>query len=154
MRLRSDPGTYALLLHAPRACSVEVGALGTLAVQPGPHVYVGSALGSGGVRARVRRHARSEKSLHWHIDYVRAVMRLDAVWVTYDAARRECDWATEVRALPEAMVPLDGLGASDCSCSAHLVRLASRSAPARVAQSLRQSAPAHPPVHRIRPPSP
>lgn len=122
--LRAAPGSYALVLRASRSATVEVGALGTLDVVPGTYVYAGSAFGSGGVRARVRRHARSAdaKTLHWHVDFVRAATALDRVWVTYDAVRRECDWARLLRALPGATTPLDGFGASDCACTTHLVR--------------------------------
>lgn len=118
------PGTYALLLRADKAEELEVGALGEMTVRPGAYVYVGSAFGPGGLRARVGRHARGDGALHWHVDYLRAATALEAVWYTHDAERRECTWAAVLRALPGASVPLDGFGASDCNCPAHLVRFA------------------------------
>ena len=51
------PGTYALLLRASKEQTIEVGALGAMPVRPGMYVYVGSAFGSGGLQARVGRHA-------------------------------------------------------------------------------------------------
>ncbi len=36
----------------------------------GVYVYVGSAMGAGGLRARVKRHLSSSKKIHWHIDLV------------------------------------------------------------------------------------
>ena len=119
------PGTYALLLRATEKQGIEVGALGSMTVRPGVYVYLGSAFGPGGLRARVRRHGRGDGALHWHVDYLRAVTTLDAVWYTHDPERRECAWAEALRRLPGATVPLDGFGASDCSCSAHLVRFKS-----------------------------
>lgn len=118
------PGTYALLLCADDETAIEVGALGAMRVRPGVYVYVGSAFGPGGLRARVRRHIRGDGALHWHVDYLRAVTTLDAVWYTHDTQRRECTWAQILRSLPNATVPLDGFGASDCNCSAHLIRCA------------------------------
>lgn len=123
--MRADPGTYALLLRAEDEQAIEVGALGEMAVRPGVYVYVGSAFGPGGLRARVDRHVRGGGALHWHVDSLRAVTRLDAVWYTHDAERRECIWAEILRSLPEATVPLDGFGASDCNCPSHLVRFGS-----------------------------
>jgi Uri superfamily endonuclease len=123
--MTADPGTYALLLRADTEQDVEVGALGVMTVKPGTYVYVGSALGPGGLRARVERHVRGDGALHWHVDYLRAVTTLEAVWYTHDPERRECIWAEVLRSLPGATVPLDGFGASDCNCSAHLVRMKS-----------------------------
>jgi Uri superfamily endonuclease len=118
------PGTYALLLRSEEPREIEVGALGSMTVRPGAYVYVGSAFGPGGLRARVERHARGDGALHWHIDYLRAVTTLDAVWYTHDPERRECLWAEVLRSLPSATVPLDDFGASDCTCPAHLARFA------------------------------
>ena len=78
--LPSQPGTYALLLEATAMQEVPIGKLGVLHMLPGIYVYVGSALGPGGLAARVGRHALREKTLHWHIDYLRAETRLLAVW--------------------------------------------------------------------------
>jgi len=118
------PGTYALLLRGEENQEIEVGALGTMTVRSGTYVYVGSAFGPGGLRARVERHVRGDGTLHWHVDYLRAVTTLEAVWYTHDPERRECTWAEVLQSLPDASVPLDGFGASDCNCSAHLVRIA------------------------------
>jgi Uri superfamily endonuclease len=144
--LRSAPGTYALVLRAEARATLAVGRLGTLGVAPGAYVYAGSALGPGGVAARVRRHARADGARHWHVDYLRRATTLDAAWVTYDAARRECAWATALRALPGATLPLAGFGASDCACPAHLVRFPA--APPLAAFRAALDA-AHPPVERV-----
>lgn len=117
-------GTYALLLRSEETQEIKVGALGMMTVRSGMYVYVGSAFGPGGLQARVARHVRGDGALHWHIDYLRAVTTLDAVWYTHDPQRRECTWADILRSLPDAAVSVDGFGASDCSCQAHLVRVA------------------------------
>jgi len=149
--LQNRPGTYVLWLRADRAQSVEVGRLGTLAVQPGVYGYVGSAFGPGGVGARVRRHVRREdKTLHWHIDYLRAVTGLEAVWLTYDDVRRECTWAPLLHTLSAEGPPLDGFGASDCDCPSHLVRFTTRPSPAAFRERLRATTDAHAPIHDLR----
>lgn len=109
-----------MLLRASSAQSVEVGALGALSVRPGWYVYVGSAFGAGGVRARVERHVRGDGARHWHIDHLRAVTTLEAVWYTHDEQRRECAWAGCLAGRVGARVPMAGFGASDCDCDAHL----------------------------------
>jgi len=117
------PGTYALLLRGDENQEIEVGALGSRTVHPGTYIYVGSAFGPGGLQARVGRHVRGDGALHWHVDYLRAVTRLHAVWYTHDPERRECTWADVFRSFPDATVPIDGFGASDCNCPTHLVRI-------------------------------
>jgi Uri superfamily endonuclease len=114
------PGTYALVLRISRRLELRIGALGRLAVRPGLYVYVGSALGSSGLVARVGRHYRRDKRLRWHIDYVTTVATLDEVWYTVDKARRECQWAEALQQIRGATVPLDGFGSSDCRCRSHL----------------------------------
>jgi len=86
---------------------------------------VGSALGPGGLAARVAHHARRSTSPHWHVDYLRRRAELVAVWHRAGAVRREHEWAAALMRLPGATVPVASFGASDCRCPAHLVRMAS-----------------------------
>ncbi len=118
--LPSQPGTYALLLEATTIQDVQIGKLGVLHMLPGIYVYVGSALGPGGLAARVERHALREKVLHWHIDYLRAETRLLAVWYARGAKHGECHWSRIVGGAAGAQIPLDGFGSSDCRCRSHL----------------------------------
>ncbi len=145
------PGTYALLLQNEERQEIEVGALGAMTVRPGVYVYVGSAFGPGGLRARVGRHARGDGALHWHVDYLRAATALEAVWYTHDPERRECTWAAVLRALPGASVPVDGFGASDCTCPAHLVRFEAAPSVSTFRTRLRGECPDHETISRFEP---
>jgi Uri superfamily endonuclease len=147
--MTSDPGTYALLLRADTEQEIEVGALGVMPVEPGTYVYAGSAFGPGGLRARVGRHVRGDGALHWHVDYLRAVTTLETVWYTHDPNRRECTWARVLRSLPDATVPLDGFGASDCNCPAHLVRMTSTPALSTFRTRIHEQRPDPAAVNRI-----
>jgi Uri superfamily endonuclease len=119
--LPDAPGTYGLALRLPQATSITVGALGRWCFPAGMYVYVGSAWGPGGLGARLRRHLREEKRLHWHVDYLRAVSRPVGVWLAPDR-RVECAWAQTVQLAPGARVIAPGFGSSDCGCSTHLVQ--------------------------------
>ena len=94
--LPSLPGTYALVLRFSKRLEIVVGRLGVLEAQPGYYVYVGSALGPGGLAARVGRHLCSEKTLRWHIDYLRAEAQVEEVWYATGKSNRECRWARRV----------------------------------------------------------
>lgn len=115
-----NQGTYALVCRASRAAEIAVGRLGVLPVRRGYYVYVGSAFGPGGVRARVARHLSGGRRLHWHVDYLRPALRIEEVWYSHDPARREHQWIGLLREAMGASLPLRRFGASDCRCEAHL----------------------------------
>lgn len=116
----SAPGTYVLWLRLEQDREVRVGQLGRFHFPAGVYGYVGSALGPGGIAARVARHLRCRKSLHWHVDYLRAEAQPARVWWTSGDQRRECAWSTALAQLPGAASLAPGFGASDCGCSTHL----------------------------------
>ncbi len=60
-------GTYALFVRVIDPATIEVGRLRIL-LSPGVYVYVGSAGGPGGLKARIVRHFKRYKKIHWHID--------------------------------------------------------------------------------------
>ncbi len=106
-------GTYVLLLESCTLGELAVGRLGTLALEPGCYLYVGSAFGPGGIAARVGRHARAEKPARWHIDYLRERTRLVSVWYQCGEVHREAQWAEVLAGMRGLKVPLPGFGASD-----------------------------------------
>ena len=120
-------GTYSLVIEVPRTIELSVGALGRRELSAGWYAYTGSALGAGGF-SRVDRHrgvAAGERDVrHWHVDYL---LGHDAATIE-DVVRApgrdaECEVA---EALPEG--PVEGFGASDCDCTAHLAYAESREA--------------------------
>jgi Uri superfamily endonuclease len=117
----SSPGTYALLLRSATDLEIRIGRLGNLQIQAGYYVYIGSALGPGGVRARLVHHMRLTESPHWHIDYLRRETALEAVWFRYSRKSLECRWAKRFAAMPSASMPMVGFGSSDCNCESHLL---------------------------------
>jgi Uri superfamily endonuclease len=119
-------GTYALLLLCQRSRRVDIGKLGARSILLGWYVYVGSAFGPGGLRARCRRHLRSPQRRHWHIDYLRPVTSVQAIWFTSDPVPREHQWAGIIGDLEGASAPILHFGSSDCSCPSHLFRFSPR----------------------------
>jgi len=111
-------GTYVLILDVARDCEIRVGALGPITFRAGHYAYVGSAMG--GLRARLARHLRENKRMHWHIDYVLARARIREIWYRASEERRECAWAAAMGAYPDAEPHDAAIGASDCGCHTHL----------------------------------
>lgn len=121
-----ERGTYALLLQSTHRQSLGVGRLGILDVRPGYYVYIGSAFGPGGLRARVTRHVSTAKRKRWHIDYLLDVAKPIEMWYTVGTEKQEHTWAKAIARLPGASVPMQGFGASDCCCKSHLFYFAER----------------------------
>jgi Uri superfamily endonuclease len=124
--MTAESGAYALVLFCSHDEQVQIGKLGPLQLRRGFYVYVGSALGPGGVRARVAHHQKLSPRPHWHIDYLRPRTRLDRIWYSHGRVCREHQWARVIRALRGASVPIAGFGSSDCRCKTHLFFFARR----------------------------
>ena len=134
--MKAKPGTYAVVFECQRKAIVQVGRLGSLEVRPGVYLYVGSAFGPGGVRARVLRHCRRDKPKHWHIDYLAEALEPLSVFVSYTGERLEHRWADAVGELP-GVSSVKGFGCSDCSCKSHLFYAARSSDLQHFARALR-----------------
>lgn len=142
-----SPGTYALILASGETRCLRIARLGNLALRPGWYVYVGSAFGPGGIRARLAHHGKLAARPHWHVDHLRLHTQLERVWYTHDPARREHEWARVMQQLPGAEVPLHGFGSSDCACASHLVRFIRRPSLRRFRREVRSLLQEHAPIH-------
>lgn len=119
-----DKGTYCLIFRNP-ACSVRVGALGEVFFEAGFHIYVGSALGGGGLKRLDRHLALAEtpdRHPKWHIDYLLTDPRfpLKSALYAVDPERWECRIASALETEGTS-----GFGCSDCHCRSHLFHRAS-----------------------------
>jgi Uri superfamily endonuclease len=123
LELPRQLGTYALIYSLGSECRIRVGKLGTHTFPAGFYVYIGSALGPGGLAGRIYRHigrSSSAGSQHWHIDYLAAKASLLELWTYSNPARREHTWAETLKGLDGALIPVPRFGASDCQCPSHL----------------------------------
>lgn len=120
----SDSGCYQLLLHLEHGVELTVGRLGKVRFAAGYYVYTGSA--RRGLSHRLRRHARRDKPLHWHIDYLTAVATVVGHQTfELDPARpeQECELHRALASREGVTEPVRGFGSSDCRCRSHLARI-------------------------------
>ncbi len=113
-------GTYALILANLSPMALAPGGQVPVILPPGILIYVGSALGPGGLASRVGRHLRHHKTMRWHIDWLTTALPVQAVWVDASGRRLECQWAEILLRSPGVTIPVAGFGSSDCRCQAHL----------------------------------
>tara|TARA_B100000959_G_scaffold287522_1_gene373520 strand:+ start:5151 stop:5492 length:342 start_codon:yes stop_codon:yes gene_type:complete len=102
----------------------------------GWYLYVGSAFGPGGLKARLGRHLRTTKRRHWHIDTLLDHCPVRQIW--YRSAERELEhrWARLMLSQDNVIIPLAGFGASDCPCPSHLIWVRSLEKVQKVRQAL------------------
>ncbi len=111
-----------LYIRLTEPSRVKVGRLGTFDLPAGLYVYVGSAFGPGGLKARLGRHFRRVKSLRWHIDYLTAIAEPEGA-LAVPFGRLESIWASKLCEYPAAAIPVPGFGAGDAGkgeCGTHL----------------------------------
>ncbi|MEE2969249.1 MAG: GIY-YIG nuclease family protein [Pseudomonadota bacterium] len=122
VELPAVPGAYVLIMESKRPIPVAIGSLPETTLPPGQYAYVGSARGPGGIRARVTRHLRRDKKLHWHIDRITTATEITDIR-TYPGGD-ECGLVAKILAHPGAHHPIIGFGSSDCrNCASHFVAL-------------------------------
>ena len=113
--MKEAKGSYVLLLGLDTERSIPVGKLGYLPFPKAYYAYIGSAMN--GFNARLARHLRAEKKLHWHIDYLLKKAEIDEIIICRSEERLECYLA---QALAGIFSSIPGFGSSDCKCQSHL----------------------------------
>ena len=129
-------GAYLLVFKSDTTESIAVGRMGLLEMVTGYYLYVGSAFGSGGLRARVRHHCGVSQRPHWHLDYIRPRLSLHTVWYSTEAHRLEHAWADSMYYTMQMPIPMPGLGATDCKCNSHFFYSEERPDEARLHKAL------------------
>ena len=126
--LPTTKGAYALLIRLPRRFRASVGALGQIDLLADDYLYLGSAYGPGGLRARLRRHLRASKKAHWHVDYLTGAGEITDIIAVSEG--KECDLVDRALMFPGVSVPIAGFGSSDCPrCPALLLAMPSETLP-------------------------
>jgi Uri superfamily endonuclease len=113
MDLPEAKGTYVLVATVAEMKRLKIGSLGEFEIIPGFYGYVGSASGSGGLRARIHHHLESTADPHWHIDYLLKLATPTEVWYTTADQKLEHHWAGLLENASQFRVPIRRFGSSD-----------------------------------------
>ena len=116
-------GTYALVLNLRQDKPITIGRLGNFLFKRGYYVYVGSALGPGGIAGRITHHIKTASRPHWHIDYFRQYAEIVEIWYQEGIKDMEHAWAEQLEKLYFVAAPVKGFGSSDCPCNAHFFHI-------------------------------
>ena len=126
--LRTKKGTYGLIFNLESGCRLTVGKLGRFAFPAGWYAYAGSALGPGGLAARLRHHLHIAAHPHWHMDFLRPLGRIAEIWYGHGSSFNEHCWAEILQRMAGTRAVAPGFGSSDCRCKTHLVYFATQPA--------------------------
>ena len=120
--LRSQKGTYLFIFLLREELLIKTKGGKSFFLPKGIYVYVGSAFGKGGLKARIERHLKRNKKLHWHLDYITTTDKwVFLASVPFEGKKWECKIARLLEKF--GFEPIKGFGCSDCSCTSHLFRL-------------------------------
>lgn len=111
-------GIYSLIIYLNKERKIKIGKLGSFLFKKGFYIYTGSSQNS--LQKRIDRHLSTQKRLHWHIDYLLKYGKILNVKVIESSKQYECKLAKEISLLPNAIIPINGFGSSDCKCQTHL----------------------------------
>jgi len=123
---RIRKGTYVLIFELKSLSRLSVGKRGVFTFPAGWYAYTGSALGPGGLPARIRHHLGIASRPHWHMDYLRPRGNMREIWYGQGPRYDEHQWAACLRSMPGGVAVVPGFGSSDCQCETHLVHFPTR----------------------------
>ena len=119
----SRKGSYLFIFLLKSEISFKTKGGKGFKLPPGLYIYVGSAFGSGGIEARIKRHLKRKKKLHWHLDWVTTSKHFEFLdFVPFYNRRWECKLAKFLEGLG-IFETIEGFGSTDCNCRGHLFRL-------------------------------
>ena len=116
-------GAYALILRVTKRidCKPEK----PWVLKPGTYIYAGRA--TRGLPARLARHKKRTKPVHWHIDHltVRQTVAIENILVIPAKPNLECVIVQTLLEQNGVTVPVHRFGSSDCreGCPAHLLQI-------------------------------
>ncbi len=114
-------GSYALIIKVTKRVSLKPDKPWT--IEPGIYIYAGRA--SRGLSARIARHKKRIKPIHWHIDRLTTHQSATVknVLILPDHPEEECAIIRVLMNIKTSAVPHANFGSSDCreACPAHLI---------------------------------
>ncbi len=118
--LGADKGAYVLVIKLAHDVPVSLPKRSPTMIGAGTYYYVGSANGPGGMAARLKRHMKQDKKVHWHVDQL--TTKAASVAALAVAGGNECQLGALLTESGRYRPAIKGFGSSDCSiCDSHLL---------------------------------
>lgn len=111
-------GIYILVLELCAPKEIAIGKAGINIFDKGIYIYIGSAVGPGGIEGRLKHHYKISDKPHWHIDYLRK--EADLINVFFFEGDKELEHLFAIQLSKTFRSPIPKFGSSDCNCYSHL----------------------------------
>jgi len=113
-RLPREPGVYIIIIRVGRDISITTRGGKRFTIPSGMYLYIGSAMGKGGIYRRVARHINKPSSLFWHIDYLLHQPSTEILGILYKTHEDREDYEARLAlAFKEIFTGIPGFGCSD-----------------------------------------
>lgn len=113
-----EKGSYLLLMKLAESTKPGIPHLQDFVFPVGYYLYIGSAHGPGGLNARVGRHIRKEKKVHWHIDHLTKVAPVYCTILITVPVKLESSMTEYL--MKTSLNPVPGFGCGDSYDFTHL----------------------------------
>jgi len=121
-KLADSKGAYILSMHLDSPTPIDIPKIKTAVIQSGTYFYVGSAYGRGGIAARLKRHFKKHKKIHWHVDQLTSAAASAEAFAVPNG--NECELVETLISSGQFKTAMKGFGNSDCRlCDSHLLML-------------------------------
>ena len=121
-RIPSSKGIYALVFELTNNMKLSTRTLSNKTLTKGIYVYIGSARGPGGLRARIRRHLAKTKKLKWHIDYITSTNHFRARAIVYALTNQDLEHIMASILEKQLAIPIQRFGSTDKPSRSHLFK--------------------------------
>ncbi len=116
-------GYYTLIMRIQSSTELYIGSLGRQAIDKGYYIYIGSAMGRGGIKQRVKRHLLKQKTKKWHIDYITSLPHTKVLYVITICTLEENKEEEISQKLSKKLIPyIKKFGATDKKSYTHLFK--------------------------------
>jgi Uri superfamily endonuclease len=122
---KNHHGVYTLIIRSSQPCRITVGRCLSISLERSLYIYTGSAVGRGStsLEGRITRHLRQEKKRFWHIDRILSSGSARVASVVFAETARKMECKTNTALLKDSciVVPVRGVGSTDCKCESHFL---------------------------------
>ncbi len=121
-------GTYVIILSIQDLYYLKINKK-EFQIKKGIYIYVGSALGFGGISKRIERYFQIfngiKRNKHWHIDYLIPKAKNIIVIYAETNEKYECKLFQSLKNIIKNIEIIKGFGNTDCKskCGSHLLYL-------------------------------
>ena len=119
-----NKGKYVLIIKISRDLQFnfskkKIGA----SLSKGIYLYIGSAMGPGGLEKRLARHKRKNKKLKWHIDYLTTQREATPIGsLVIKSNIPEAAIVEKLLKLQDFKIAIKGFGSTDSKAISHLLK--------------------------------